>query len=424
MINYSIFGERLAQGSGIEELMEDLGKALAEGGESVMMLGGGQPAKIDELSNLWKRRLLEILEEDAGVDSLVGIYDPPSGQPRFLSAMVKMFRENFGWNISEENLAVTGGGQSAFFFLFNALAGVNRNGVSKKILLPLVPEYIGYANQSVGEDMFTAVRPKIEKIGSHRFKYRVDFDAIEITNEIAAICVSRPTNPSGNVLTDEEVQRLSALAKQHEIPLIIDNAYGAPFPNIFFADAEPWWDEHVILTLSFSKIGLPGTRTGVVIAHPEVASGVSSMVAISGLSNGNIGQRIMGPLVETGEVLKLSNDVVKPFYQKKSLQALHWVDQYFDDDLPYRVHLSEGALFLWMHFDGMPISSRELYQRLKKRGVLVVSGDYFFFGLSEEWRHSKECIRVTYTMADNIVEKGLEIIAEEVARAYGEVKVD
>ena len=119
-----------------------------------------------------------------------------------------------------------------------------------------------------------------------------------VTDDIAAICVSRPTNPTGNVLTDEEIARLSDLAKSHGIPLIIDNAYGAPFPNIIFTDAKPVWDEHIILTLSLSKIGLPGTRTGIVIANPKIAAAVASMSAIIGLANPNIGQAIAQPLVE------------------------------------------------------------------------------------------------------------------------------
>jgi len=47
-----------------------------------------------------------------------------------------------------------------------------------------------------------------------------------IPNDIGAICVSRPTNPSGNVLTDEEVERLGVLAQRHDIPLIIDCGTG------------------------------------------------------------------------------------------------------------------------------------------------------------------------------------------------------
>jgi valine--pyruvate aminotransferase len=68
----------------------------------------------------------------------------------------------------------------------------------------------------------------------------------------------------------------------------------------------------------------------------------------------------------------------------------------------------------------LPISSTELYQRLKQKGVLVVSGHYFFPGLDEDWPHKDECIRVTYAQDDEVVEKGLKLIAEEIREVYSE----
>ncbi|BDS07726.1 valine--pyruvate transaminase [Oceaniferula spumae] len=416
---FSNFGQRLCMGSGIEELMDDLGNALVNGGPDTKMLGGGQPAHIPEVNALWRRRLEEIMSSPGGVEKMLANYDPPRGNPIFLQAIADLFRENFGWDISAKNIAITSGGQTAFFFLFNALAGEFKDGSRKKILLPLVPEYIGYSNQSVGSDLFRAVKPIIEKIGEHDFKYRVDFDNLKVDDDIAAICVSRPTNPTGNVLTDNEISKLRALADEKGIPLIIDNAYGAPFPNIIFTEATPVWNDNIVLTLSLSKIGLPGTRTGIVVAREEIAAAVSSMSAIVGLANGNVGQQIMQPLVQSGEILKLSNEVVRPYYIEKSRQARAWVDESFDSALPYRVHLSEGALFLWLWFEDLPITTRELYERLKARGVLIVSGHYFFFGLEDEdWQHRNECIRMTYTMDESTVRGGIQIIAEEVAAAY------
>ena len=399
--------------------MDDLGNAMVHGGPDIMMLGGGQPGSIPEMNALWRRRLEEIMETPGAMEAMVGNYDPPKGNPKFIAALAQLFSEHLGWNVTEKNIAITAGGQTAFFFLFNALAGRTRDGRRKKILLPLVPEYIGYSNQSVGEDFFTAVKPKIELIGDHQFKYRVDFDNLKVDDEIAAICVSRPTNPTGNVLTDNEMAKLSALAEENGIPLIIDNAYGAPFPNIFFADANPVWNENTILTLSLSKIGLPGTRTGIVVAPEEIASAVASMSAIVGLANSNVGQAIMEPLVRSGEVLQLSNEVVKPFYVEKSRKAQEWVAESFDSSIPYRVHLSEGALFLWIWFEDMPVTAKELYERLKKRGVLIVPGNYFFFGLGDaDWKHRSECIRMTFTMAEDVVKGGIEIIAEEISKIY------
>ena len=77
-------------------------------------------------------------------------------------------------------------------------------------------------------------------------------------------------------------------------------------------------------------------------------------------------------------------------------------------------------MFLWLWFKDLPITSLELYERLKNRGVLVVSGHYFFPGIEEDWRHKQECIRVTYSQSEDKVRTGVKIIAEEVQRAYSQ----
>ena len=417
---FSEFGRHLGTGSGIGELMVDLGNALASGGPNLKMLGGGQPARIPEVDDVWRRRMQEILDEPGGLDRAITGYDPPRGNPRFLNAMAGRFRDTFGWPIGQEHVAVTSGGQTAFFFLFNLLAGrMTADGEHKRILLPLVPEYIGYSNQGVDGSMFHAIPPRIEKTGDHEFKYRVDFENIHITPDIAAICVSRPTNPTGNVLTDEEINRLAALARGHGIPLIIDNAYGLPFPGIIFREATPYWDENTILTLSLSKIGLPGTRTGIVIGPPQIIQALGSMSAIAGLSNPSIGQQITAPLIESGEILEISNDIVLPYYQRKAELARNAAIEIFSEvgAGDWRMHVTEGALFLWLWFPDLPCTSAELYQRLKARDVLIIPGHYFFFGLPDtpDWPHRNECIRVSYAMDEKVVRDGLHIIAREVA---------
>jgi valine--pyruvate aminotransferase len=413
---FSQFGHNLGCCSGIGELMDDLGHAMASASPELKMLGGGQPAKIPEMEAVWRQRLVEILAEPGGLDRALTTYDPPGGNPLFLEAVATLFRESFGWEIGPENVGVTSGGQTAFFFLFNLLAGTMPDGSR----LPLVPEYIGYANQGVGGDLFHAVMPLIEKTGPHEFKYRVDFERLEVTPDIAAICASRPTNPTGNVLTDEEISRLSDIAKQHGIPLIIDNAYGAPFPGIIFSDATPFWENHVVLTLSLSKLGLPGTRTGIVIGPPEIIRALGSVSAIADLANPNMGQQITLPLIQSGEILRLSREVVRPFYEEKCRLARAAALEVFGEGYAWFMHRSEGALFLWLWFPGLPISSQELYERLKKREVLVIPGHHFFFGLeATDWAHRHECLRVSYAMEASVVREGLRIIAEEVGRASG-----
>ena len=134
---FSRFGRHLGCGSGIEELMDDLGHALASGGPDLKMLGGGQPARIPAINAVWQQRLAELLAEPGGLDRALTSYDPPRGNPRFLEAVAGLFRRTFGWDIGPENVAVTCGGQTAFYFLFNLLAGPMPDGTRRKILLPL-----------------------------------------------------------------------------------------------------------------------------------------------------------------------------------------------------------------------------------------------------------------------------------------------
>ena len=48
--------------------------------------------------------------------------------------------------------------------------------------------------------------------------------------------------------------------------------------------------------------------------------------------------------------------------------------------------------------------------------MLVVPGEYFFFGLNADWPHSRECLRLNFSQPAHVVREGLRIIAEEAAR--------
>jgi valine--pyruvate aminotransferase len=413
-MNVSAFGEKLTRKTGILELMEDLGKAMA-GNEHLYMLGGGNPAHIPEVNTLWRGRMEEILADGDAFERMVVNYDTPQGKEVFLEATAELFKREYGWNITAENVAVTNSSQTAFMILFNIFAGTDKDGSLKKILFPLMPEYVGYADQVMTEGALRGIPARIEEFDDHTFKYRVDFDALNVTADTGAICVSRPTNPSGNVLTDGEIRKLAGLAEKHNIPLLIDNAYGTPFPNILFTEANPFWNEQVVVSMSLSKIGLPSTRTGIIIAKKEIISALSAANAVISLSCGTLGQMLTLPLIQSGKILSISRDIVQPYYREKSIAAQQWVHEAFAGQ-DYGVHRSEGAIFLWLWYKNLSITTKELYEILKKRKVLVIPGKYFFYGLDTPWEHRDQCIRINYAQPADDVRRGIEIIAEETAR--------
>ncbi len=416
MKKLSKFAARITNKSGIGQLMEDLAAAMGDN-QQLLMLGGGNPAHIPRVEQCFRDSMQELLERPGEFEKVIGDYDPPQGNREFIKAVSALLNNEFGWNTKPQNIALTTGSQTAFFILFNIFAGEFVDGSKKKILLPLTPEYIGYCDVGLTEDLFRANRPRIEHLDNRLFKYHVDFDGLEVTDEIGAICVSRPTNPTGNVLTDDEIHRLSGLAEKNQVPLIIDNAYGTPFPNIIFIEAEPFWNENTIVCLSLSKLGLPATRTGIIVAGEQTIEMVTQANAIMTLAPGSIGAAIATDMVRSGEIIRIGREFIRPFYEQKMHFAVERLHSQLEG-LNYHIHKPEGAIFVWLWLEGLPITSVELYERLKKRGVLVVGGHYFFPGMADDWRHKYECIRINYSRDARTVGKAIEIIGEEVRKAY------
>ncbi|MFD2179067.1 valine--pyruvate transaminase [Veronia pacifica] len=410
----SKFGNKFTQHSGITQLMDDLNDGLRN--PDTVMLGGGNPATIPEMQKHFEQIAKTLLDDGRLITSMSN-YDGPQGKNEFIDALASLFKTHFGWEISSKNIMLTNGSQSAFFYLFNLFAGEYADGSTKKILLPLAPEYIGYGDAGISPDMFISYKPDISPLTDGQFKYHIDFDAITVDDSIGAICASRPTNPTGNVLTDEEICNLDQLAQAHQIPLIIDNAYGVPFPNIIFEDVKPFWNSNTILCSSLSKLGLPGLRCGIIIAEEKIITALSNLNGIISLSPGSLGPAVGLELVKSGQILSLSETVIKPFYREKAQLSLTLLRKSITDTR-FKIHKPEGAMFLWLWFEGLPITTKELYQRLKKKGLLIVPGEYFFFGLEEQWKHSEECIRMNYVQDEETMRKGIAILADEVNKAY------
>lgn len=413
------FAQRFTGQTGIGELMDDLGNAM-QGQTNMLMLGGGNPAHIPEVNAIWRKRTLEILAEGRELENTLANYDIPQGKISFLEALAGLLNREFGWDLDAGNIAVCNGSQTAFFLLLNIFSGLDNQGRLNRILFPLCPEYIGYADQTLERAALKTQAGIIKETRANFFKYHVDFDRLSIGEDVSAICVSRPTNPTGNVLTDAEIKQLAQMATLRNIPLIIDNAYGAPFPHILFKNVRPYWDNNIILSMSLSKLGLPSVRTGIIIASKEIIRALSASNAIVSLSNGSFGQVLTQPLIQSGDILSLSRDIICPFYRKRSESAIESLLEAFSDDVPFRIHESEGSIFLWLWLPGLPITSSELYERLKKRGVIVVSGHYFFFGLEEAWTHSDECLRLSYALDPEDFRKAVHIIADEIRRVMDE----
>ena len=119
-MKFSKLGQKLSGDTGTLQLMQDLGEALAAE-TPPLMLGGGNPARIAEMEALFRSRLLAMAQSEDDIYRSLGVYDGSRGEQRFLEDMACLLREHCGWSIGPENIAVTNGSQTAFFYLFNLL---------------------------------------------------------------------------------------------------------------------------------------------------------------------------------------------------------------------------------------------------------------------------------------------------------------
>ena len=416
-IRFNSFAKRFASNATLR-LMNDLSEGI-EQGDKAFMLGGGNPAHIPEAETIFREAMLEICKDSAQFSQTFGDYDKPQGHSNFIESLAVYLSNKLNKTVRPQNIALTNGSQSSFSILFNIFSGQYNNTTSKKILLPITPEYVGYQDTNLQkESIFEACEPRIELIGDHRFKYHIDHAVLEIDpNRHGAVCLSRPTNPSGNVISDTELATLSKSCKAASVPLIIDGAYGLPFPSIIFNDATSYIDDNTILCLSLSKLGLPGVRTGIVIADEEIIELVASANAALSLAPGSVGPSLSNTLLRNQKLDAITNDIIKPHYQKRLQQTCEQIDREFAG-LPYRLHQPEGAIFLWLWLKDLPGGSGNLYQKLRDKSVYVLDGKHFFAPEAQQNTHANECIRISYAGSEDAVSTGITIIAETLQSLY------
>ncbi|PKA28276.1 valine--pyruvate transaminase [Leptospira levettii] len=409
---YSLWADRLRKNQGIRSLMEDLGQATGDPNE--ILLGGGNPAPIPEAEAIFEETFGK-LAKDPILRSLLGDYQAPIGNDSFRELAAEYLSPLLQSKLKKENIAFFNGSQNAYSFLLNLHSGPMADGSFKKILLPVVPEYIGYADQSIAENVFLAKPPNVVSTGKNRFRYELNQSTFDLTG-VGVLAISRPTNPTGNVLPLEQLEWMEKSTTKHNIPILIDLAYGNPFPSLIGKESPIQYKEGRTLSLSFSKIGLPGVRFGIVVSDEETINTLSSFAAVSNLAVGNLGVYMMQILFQENVLPKLSENILRPFYEAKAKLALNLFTEAFEKmGVAYEIHDPMGGFFLWIRFPSLSISNHELYHLCKDKRLFIVSGHYFFPGLNTDFSHTKECIRLTYCRKEEELARGAQILAEIVA---------
>jgi valine--pyruvate aminotransferase len=412
-------GDRMSKLTGVRAIMKDIKETLQAGkGQHYINLSPGNPVILEPVEQLWRKYTQELLDS-SDYGRVVCRYGDSQGYEPLIEAIKIDFNRRYGLNLTERNILITPGSQNLYFYASNAFGGYNSAGNLKKIVLPLSPEYTGYGGLTLAPEALFAYKPTLEiDEANHRFKYRPDFSLFGIDESTGCVMFSRPCNPTGNVLTDEEVQKIANLASTQNVPVIIDSAYAPPFPALNFTDMKPLFGGNILHCLSLSKAGLPGERIGVAIGDEKLVGVLESFQTNMCIHSARYGQAIAAKAIASGELADLAETVIRPYYQNKFTVVESSLQEYMPQDIPWYLHRGEGAIFAWMWFKDLPITDWELYQELKKVGIIVVPGSTFFPGLQGEWTHKNQCIRISLTAEDPEIVTGMQRLAEVVSKIY------
>lgn len=203
-----------------------------------------------------------------------------------------------------------------------------------------------------------------------------DLDALEaaLAGGARVIVVTAPNNPTGRVLSPEEVGRIAEAADRHGAWILADEIYqGAE------ADGRPapgFWgrSERVLVTNSLSKAyGLPGLRLGWVVGPPEGVQelwGRTDYTTISPASLSDTLARIALEPRTRARILERTRSIVRGNLGTVS----DWLEGHAD---LFSWRPPEAGAIAWVRYRA-DIGSAELAERLRRdHDVLVVPGDHF-----------------------------------------------
>jgi valine--pyruvate aminotransferase len=412
-------GDQMSNLTGVRAIMKDIMETLRAGaGQHFINLSAGNPLILPEVEQLWRDCTKELLASPEYGD-VVCRYGSSQGYAPFIEAIANDFNKRYGLNLSDRNILVTAGSQTLYFYAANSFGGYTTSGNLKQIVLPLSPDYTGYGGVCLVPEALVAYKPTLDiDADAHQFKYRPDFSQLSITENTGCVLFSRPCNPTGNVVTDDEVKKIVALAEPFDVPVLIDSAYAPPFPALNFTEMTPIFGDNILHCMSLSKAGLPGERVGIAIGHERWIKVLECFQTNACLHASRYGQAIAAYAINSGRLAEIAETVIRPFYQKKFTVLEDTLNQAMPANLPWFLHRGEGAIFAWLWLQDLPITDWEFYQELKQVGVIVVPGSTFFPGLREDWQHKHECLRISLTGSDEEIATGMQRLAKVAEEVY------
>jgi aspartate aminotransferase len=191
-------------------------------------------------------------------------YVPNDGIPELRAALSDKLRTKNGIaNIAPHDVFLTNGAMHALYVTFEALVGEGDEVVIPDPMWTEVAENIRLAG---------GVPSRVVVDASTNYAYDPEAIARAITPATRAIFVNTPHNPTGAITGRSELEAIVALAREHNLWIVSDEAYEdvlyEPHTHCSIASIAGDWADRVISVYSFSKShAMSGLRVGYVVTR-------------------------------------------------------------------------------------------------------------------------------------------------------------
>lgn len=411
----SSFGKRMSALTGLRVIMEDIAKTTAAAAlaseatpknQQMYNLSIGNPAAIPEVQKRWKEVVQSVA--DGPLENTLYSYGPSRGDHALIKCIVDYFRAGYGWDIEAENVIVGPGSQFIAFAIATLFTGSGTQGHNLPVIAPILPEYTGYQGICANSEKIIGLPPILRAIGERGFQYFLDTDALNAIDSAGLFIVSNPSNPAGRGLLPCELQQIIQRAVALGCPLLLDHAYGAPFPKVARSPTEPIFHPNVLNCFSLSKAGLPGARIGFAIGPKELIDPVMSFVSNSCLHANQTAQKVLKAALDNEVINGLADNFITPYYEAKTKRALALMTKYLPKSVKWRHHETNGGMFIWLWIDEPWFDDLTYYAAMKDRSVFVTPGRHFFLGQERLQTHMKRCVRVSLSSSETTLETGIK----------------
>ena len=320
-----------------------------------------------------------------------GIYEAREAVAQFVSKMLKT-------RVEAADVVLVPGSKNVL--LFTLLACIEPG---DEVILP-DPGYPAYASQV----NFIGGVPKPVTLREES-GFRIDLEELEslVTPRTRMLIINTPQNPTGGVLTAEDVDFVCNLALKHDLLVVSDEIYSQlvyGFQHVSPLSRDGMRERTVLMDGLSKSYAMTGWRLGYAVAPRALAAKLDTLMINSSSCAAAFTQIAAIEALGSPESEHAVRRMVKVFEHRRDLV----VDGL--NEIPgVRCHRPQGSFYVFPNVQGTGFDEHDLASRLlNEAGVAVLPGTAF-------GPAGKGFIRLAYTQSEDELKLGLRRIKEFIA---------